>query len=411
MDTTRRHFLQGAVALPAVAARPLGNAAAGDPPLLSRRELGLDPDLVYLNTASAGPTPKRILASTIEAWQRLETEPVYMGYSPAPDSIVSAADRVRGKAAALIGCSADEILLTRGTTDGITTLANSIRLKEGDRVLLTDQEHEGGEVGWQHRQRRDGIVVDRVSIPIGDNDTDAITARFAAAIRPRTRVIGFSHVLSPTGLLMPVAEIAGLAKKHGALCIVDGAQAVGAMAVDVRALGCDAYATSGHKWLMGPKGTGFVFISEGATGDIQPPQWFSDRKFGSNSFGLGPMTLAIGLGQAIDDMLAIGMHRVEAHNLALRHLFYAALADIASLQLVSPPPGPLATALVAAALPPGVDSKLMRIRLHDRHRVVLKMAEKRWFNGIRFSPHIFNVEADVGKAMAALRAELGNWQP
>ena len=100
-----------------------------------------------------------------------------MGYSPAPDSIVSAADRVGGKAAALIGCSADEILLTRSTTDGITTLANSIRLKEGDRVLLTDQEHEGGEVGWQHRQRRDGIVVDRVSIPIGDNDTDAITTR------------------------------------------------------------------------------------------------------------------------------------------------------------------------------------------------------------------------------------------
>jgi selenocysteine lyase/cysteine desulfurase len=121
------------------------------------------------------------------------------------------------------------------------------------------------------------------------------------------------------------------------------------------------------------------------------------------------MTLAIGLGQAIDDMLTTGMQRVAAHNLALRHLFYAALADIASLRLVSPPPGPLATALVAAALPAGVDSKLMRIRLHDTHRVVLKMAEKRWFNGIRFSPHIFNVEADVGQAMAALRTELTNW--
>jgi selenocysteine lyase/cysteine desulfurase len=406
MDTTRRHFLQGAVALPTVATGALGHAVASDALLLSRRELGLEPNLVYLNTASAGPTPKRVLARTIEAWQRLETEPVYMGYSPAPDSVVSAADKVRGKAAALIGCTADEILLTRGTTDGITTLANSIRLREGDRVLLTDQEHEGGEVGWQHRQRRDGIVVDRVGIPIGDNDTGAIVARFAAAIRPRTRVISFSHVLSPTGLRMPVAELAELAKARGVLCIVDGAQAVGSTAVDVRALGCDAYATSGHKWLMGPKGTGFVFISQAAADQIQPPQWFISHEFGANSAGLGPITLAIGLGQAIDDIMAIGMARIEAHNLALRNLFHAALAGIPALRLVSPPPGPLATALVAVALPPNIDSKLMRVRLHDRHRVVLKMAEKRWFNGIRFSPHIFNGVTDVDKAMAALRTEL-----
>jgi selenocysteine lyase/cysteine desulfurase len=87
----------------------------------------------------------------------------------------------------------------------------------------------------------------------------------------------------------------------------------------------------------------------------------------------------------------------------------AALADMPSLRLVSPPAGRLATALVAAVLPSAVDSRQMRVRMHDRHRVIVKMAEKRWFNGIRFSPHVFNVEADVGIAMAALRAELRDW--
>jgi len=409
MDTTRRLFLQSAAALPAIAARAPDRGLPGNLPLLARHELGLDADLLYLNTASAGPTPKRVLARTIEAWQRLETEPVYMGYSRNPDSVVTAADGVRGKAAALIGCSADEILLTHGTTDGITTLANSIRLREGDRVLLTDQEHEGGEVGWQHRQWRDGIVVDRVSIPIGDNDIGAILARFAAAIQPRTRVVSFSHILSPTGLRMPVAEIAALARSRGALCIVDGAQAVGSIAVDVRALGCDAYATSGHKWLMGPKGTGFVFIGQAAAAELRPAPWFVDRAFGANSAGLGPIPLVIGLGQAIDAIFAIGMARIETHNLALRDLFYMALADIPALRLVSPPPGDLATPLVAAALPGNIDSKLMRVRMHDRHRVVIKMAEKRWFNGIRFSPHLFNSEPDVDRAMTALRAELRDW--
>src|SRR4051812_7998535 len=215
MDRIRRHLLQAALALPAAASMSRGGAARAEAPLLSRRELGIDPDLVYLNTASAGPTPRRVLDRTMSAWQRLETEPVSMGYYPVPGTVVTAADEVRGKAAALIGCSPDEILLTRGTTDGITTIAHSLRLREGDRVLLTDQEHEGGEVGWLHRQRLDGIVVDRVAIPIGDSDTGAIVRRLAAALRPRTRAISLSHVLSPTGLRMPIAEIAALARSRG----------------------------------------------------------------------------------------------------------------------------------------------------------------------------------------------------
>lgn len=406
--TTRRLFMQAATLLPALTTSPARAALAESHDLLPYRAFGLDPGLTYFNTASAGLTSKRVLARTIEAWRKLESDPVPMAYYPAADTVVTAADQVRGKAAKLIACEPDEILLTRGTTDGITTLANSIRFREGDRVILTDQEHEGGEVGWLHCQRRDGIVVDRVNIPIGDRDISAIVARFAAAIRPRTRVISVSHVLSPTGLRMPIAEIAALARSQNIICVVDGAQAVGGLPVDVRALGCHAYATSGHKWLLGPKGTGFVYVSKDAGELIAPPQWLYGRNFGSNSAGLGPLTLMIGLGQAIDDLAAIGLARVETHNLGLRNRFYARLATFPGLRVVSPPPGPLATALVAAELPVSIDSKLLRERMHDRHGVVIKMAEKRWFNGIRFSPHIFNDEDQVDFAIAALRTELGD---
>ena len=196
----------------------------------------------------------------------------------------------------------------------------------------------------------------------------------------------------------------------GALCIVDGAQAVGEIAVDVKALGCDAYATSGHKWLMGPKGTGFAYIDNRVGDAIAPAEWLLDRRFGSNSAGVGPMALAIGLGEAIDHMLALGVARVEQHNLALRNRIYGEFARIPELRLVSPPPGPLATALVAAELPAAIDSRLVLKRMHDRHRIIIKMAEKRWFNGIRFSPHIFNTAAEVETALTALRTELANWR-
>ena len=406
---TRRRLLQLLAGFPAAAAAPavIAKRAGAFP---TSQELGLKPGLIHLNTASAGPTPNRVLQRVVTAWHQIETDPVRMSYAPDSDSAVTAADRVRSKAAALVGCTSDEILLTHGTTDGITTIVFSIRLREGDRVLLTDQEHEGGEAAWLHRQRLDGIVVDRVTIPIGDCDTAAVLRRFEAGIGPRTRAICVSHVLSPTGLRMPIAEIAAIARRRGVLCVVDGAQAVGQIGVDVKALGCDAYATSGHKWLMGPKGTGFVYISKDAGDAIAPPAWLMGKHYGSNSQGLSPMMLAIGLGEAIDRMMIIGMSHVEQHNLTLAGHIYSAFARIPALRIVSPPPGRLATALVAARLPDVIDSRFVRQRMHDQHGVSIKMAEKRWFNGIRFSPHIFNDEEQVQKALVALRSELNGFQ-
>jgi selenocysteine lyase/cysteine desulfurase len=401
-QTTRRAFIASVATVPALAAAPPTTAASER---LEQTELCLKPGLIHFNTASAGPTRKSVFERTVEAWRQLESDPVRMAYYPDPDTAASAADRVRIKAAGLIGCSAEEILLTRGTTDGITTLAHSIELARGDHVLLTDQEHEGGETGWLHRQNRDGIVIDRVHIPIGDGDTGAIVRRFEAGIGPRTRAVSVSHVLSPTGLRMPVAEIAALARSKNCLCIIDGAQAVGGIDVDVKTLGCDAYATSGHKWLMGPKGTGFAYIRRESSQAISPAQWLFDHRFVSNSAGLGPIPLAIGLGEAIDRAQALGMPAIEQRIIALRNRFYAELGTFAGLRMVSPPPGPLATALVAIVLPDQIDSKAMRDRLHDRHGIIAKMAEKRWFNGLRFSPHIFNDEAQVDVALSALRTE------
>jgi len=405
IPATRRSLLQSIAGFSAVAAASPAKAdRAGAFP--RDWDFGLPPGVIHLNTASAGPTSERVLQRAIAAWYKIESDPVRMSYGADPDSVVSAADAVRGKAAMLVGCTPDEILLTSGTTDGITTIAHGIRLREGDHVLLTDQEHEGGETGWLHRQRLDGIVIDRVSIPIGDHDTVAILRRFESGIGPRTRAISVSHVLSPTGLRMPIAEIASIARSRGVLCIVDGAQAVGEIAVDVKALGCDAYAASGHKWLMGPKGTGFVYISQDAGDVIAPPEWLMGKRYGSNSQGLGPMTLAIGLGEAIDRMMEICMSRVEQHNLALARRIHAAFADMPELEVVSPPPGPLSTALVAARIPDAIDSRILRQRMQDRHGVIIKMAEKRWLNGIRLSPHIFNDDVEVEKALSALRSEL-----
>jgi selenocysteine lyase/cysteine desulfurase len=298
-------------------------------------------------------------------------------------------------------------MITRGTTDGMNTLAGGIRLASGDRILTTDQEHEGGEACWQHRARRDGLQIDRIAIAPEERDTGAILRRFAAAITPATRVISVSHVITTTGLRMPIAGISALARNHGVLCIVDGAQAVGAIQVDVKALGCHAYATSGHKWLMGPKGTGLAYVSREADGQIEPMRWELGRTYGSESTGLGPQPLAIGLGAAIAALRETGMAEVERHNVALRNYAWGRLSDYPRIELVGPPPGPDNTPLVAFRLPAGIVARDLRIRLAERHDVVVKSAEPRWLNGLRLSPHVFNTERDIDAALAALRAELG----
>ena len=362
--------------------------------------------LIHLNTASLGATPRVVLDHVLQAWRDLESDPVRMAYFKDSDTVVAAAERVRARAAALLGCDADEVLITRCTTDGMCTVAQGMRWTARDRVLTTDQEHHGGSYCWEYEVQRRGAAIDRVTIAPEDHDTAAIVRRFAAAITPATRAISVSHVITSTGLLMPIAQISAVAHAHGIVCVVDGAQAVGGMPVDVKALGCDAYATSGHKWLMGPKGTGLLYVSKNASAAIQPIQWQEDHRYSANSAGVGPLPLAIGLGAAMERLQAIGLSEVERHNLALRNRAYAGLKKIPKLSIVSPPPGPLATALVTCKLPDKIDSMALRNKLFDKHRIVIKMIEKQWFNGIRLSPHVLNSEADVDAVLEALRVEV-----
>lgn len=253
-----------------------------------------------------------VLERTIEAWRELESDPVAMTYYQTPQTVLSAAERVRERAAGFLGCDADEVL-----------------------------------------------------------------------------------------------EIATIARERGILCVVDGAQAVGAIPVNVKSLGCHAYATSGHKWLMGPKGTGLLYVSRDAGAAIQPIQWQDGHRYGAESAGVGPLPLAIGLGAAIQRMQDIGMAEVERHGLALRNRAYAGLQQIAKVRLVGPPPGPHASAMVTCVLPDGIDSKMLRDALREKHGIIVKMIEKHWFNGIRLSPHVLNSTGDIDAALQALQVELG----
>lgn len=401
----RREFLSVIGMASAVGAVPMVTPVA-DPgaPKRGQSEFLMAPGLTYLNTAALGPTPRAVLDRTLEAWYQLESNPVRMAYHDG--AVHVATDRVREGLASFLRCTAEEILITRSTTDAMNCLVQGIRFRSGDRILTTNHEHEGGTICWEYAARRQGLELDMVQIPMAEHDPQRIVQFIADAIKPRTRVISVSHVFTSNGLRLPIAEIAALARSRGILSVVDGAQALGQFDVNLKALGCHAYAASGHKWLMGPKGTGLLYINREAAADIAPLQLEDGKRFVSNATGIGALPLVIGLGAAVDRLDVQGMPAVERCILDLRHHVFNGLAKISKLHLESPPKGPGATALVACRLPPDVQAQHLQSVLREKYGIMVKRVEPRFFNGIRLSAHIFNTEAEIDFALRAIRTEL-----
>jgi selenocysteine lyase/cysteine desulfurase len=190
------------------------------------------------------------------------------------------------------------------------------------------------------------------------------------------------------------------------VAVVDGAQAIGAGPVDVKALGCHVYATSGHKWLLAPPGTGLLYLSEELGTTIEPIALQAGRASYSASSGVASIPSILGLGAAFEYVSAIGLDRIEAYNLALRNRLYAALQGVPKARVVSSPPGPLASALLTFRLPDAIESGGFQQLMREKHKIELKVVPKNWFNGIRVSTHLFNSEQDLDALVAALKIEL-----
>lgn len=412
MPHQRRDFLASLAAIAAVGtvvpASLAPQAARGTPPgmprgLANSDDVLLDPALTYLQTGSLGPTPRPVFDRTVAVWRELELDPTTQGYG----ALERGMETARERAAQLIGCRTGELVLTRSTTEALNWVAQGIAWSAGERILTTDQEHPGGRACWDWVARRFNVTLDVVPIPPGENDPAAIVHRFAERMTPKTRVLAFSHLLTSTGLRMPAVELSALARRAGALAVVDGAQAVGGIAVDVKAIGCHVYATSGHKWMLAPKGTGLLYLSSELGDRVDPVALQSGREVYTASSGVTSIPSVHGLQAAIEYHTGIGTARIEAHNLALGRYLHDALQRVPRLRVVSAAPGPLASPLLTYELPPSVNAGALHQTLLTKHRVLVKVVPANFLNGQRISTHLFNTERDVDALITALRTELG----
>ena len=371
-------------------------------PLIGPGDLLLTPGLVHLQTGGVGAVPRPVFEAMAAAQREVEADPARATYGPGMGEL----EKVRARAAALVNAAAEDIILTTSATAGMFLIAQGLKLTHGDHVLTTDHEHPGGRLGWEWAARRYHIEVDAIPIAPDESDPQAIVARFADRILPRTRVISISHVLFTTGVQLPVAELCALAREHGCWAVIDGAQGPGAMPVDVHQLGCHAYAASGHKWLLGPKGTGFVYISSEMSGALDALPLAAGRQPGSDSTGIVNIAGLRGLGAAIDFIQALGPERIAEHNLALRRELHAELSRFNQVHIPAPADGPLTSANLAFCLPETTDLAALRRNLVMRHQIYIRTVELAGFKGLRASLHAYNGSDDIRRLVEALRAEL-----
>jgi selenocysteine lyase/cysteine desulfurase len=372
-------------------------------PLIPREDLLLAPGLVHLQTGGVGAMPRPVFEAMRAAEVEVEADPARETYGPG----MSHLEKVRAKAAALVNAGgAEDIFLTTSATQAMFLVAQGLNFTHGDHVLTTDHEHPGGRLGWEWAARRYHIEVDAIPIAPGETDPRAIVERFADRILPRTRVISISHVLFTTGVQLPVADLCALGRDHGCKVVVDGAQGPGAMPVDVQALGCHAYAASGHKWLMGPKGTGFLYLAPEMSGALDALPLAAGRRPGSDSTGIVNIAGLRGMGAAMDYVRELGPERIAAHNAALRRELHAALSRFNQVMIPAPVDGPLTSANLTFCLPDSVDLAAIRRHLVQRHKVYIRTVELAGFTGLRASLHAYNGSDDIARLVDALRAEL-----
>ncbi|HEX6180569.1 MAG TPA: aminotransferase class V-fold PLP-dependent enzyme, partial [Chitinophagaceae bacterium] len=357
--------------------------------------------LTYLNTGTLGPCSKTTIKESLKVWEELESFPVkFYGKSGAEEF----AEKTRSVAARFLGCDISEMMITSSTTSGMNAIAQGLRLKPGDRILTTSQEHGGGLLCWNYFAKYYGVIVDKINIPPNEHNAELILKKVKEGLNKKTKLISISHVFSSNGLRVPIAEISALAHANGALCIVDGAQAAGAIKVNLKELGCDAYATSGHKWLMGPKGTGLLYISKEAQDIIRPMQFEESHNTYNNGNGVVNLACIVGLAKAIEHLESTGIDKIESNNLSLRNKLYGKLKDLKNVTIISPPDGPLASPMLTLLLPDKIDKNAFVKMLLEKHKLSIRPTHKEFgFNGIRFSVHCFNSARDIDHAADVMR--------
>jgi isopenicillin-N epimerase len=377
-----------------------------------------DPTVVNLNTGSFGPLPRPVFDHATEVRRRLAAEPMDFLVRQMPPLLWHARTRL----ADFLGADPRRLIFAVNVSVAVNLVAASLQLAAPGEILLTDHEYGAMHWCWERAAQSQGLTLRTFPLPTMAESPEEIVAAFDRAITERTRLLFFSHVLSPTGLVLPAKEICALARKRGVLCVVDGAHAPAMVPLQLREMGCDFYGGNCHKWILAPTGSGFLYCaSPGSMELLRPVQvswgWVHDRAHldEPDEFGTTPRIRHLefegtrdycpwlSVPAALDFQENLGWQRVHERNLALAGY---ARQRLARLPVATPAHPELHGFLTAFQLPEKTDAPALRNGLWQRFRIEAPVVERPERLLLRVSTHFYNTEEEIDRLADALSALL-----
>jgi L-cysteine/cystine lyase len=375
-----------------------------------RKQFPLTDSRIYMNNGTFGPSPAVVLEALQKSFTDTNTSGEYGHIEPD-----------REKLAAFVNIKTAEISLTHNTTEGINIMTWGLPLKAGDEVIITLHEHAGNAIPWLNRAKLHGIVLKPFEPKATQQENFDL---IKTLVTPKTRVIAIPHVTCTTGLVFPIKEISAFARSKGIFTAIDGAHGAGTFDLDLHDLGCDLYASSYHKWVLGPNGTGFLYVREevleqiqayqvGAYSDLgwdlyQNPPEFKGYVPTAHRFDYGSQSLPMmrGAVAATEFHREIGKEKIEQRLRELNQYLYDGLIEMtAQVDILSSPEAESRISMVT--FKPINMGYQEAAGLISKEGFRIRQVPESKLDAIRISTHVYNTKADIESFLKATIKVLG----
>ena len=366
-----------------------------------------DRGLINLNNGGVSPSPTVVQEALKRYLDFSNTSPAYSMWR----ILEPQKETIRKRMARFFNCDTEEIALTRNASEGLQICQNGFDLEAGDEVLTTTQDYGRMISTFKQRECRDGIVLKQFKIPIPAENDNQIVNLFEKNITPKTKMILMCHMINITGQILPVKKVVKMAKKYNIPVIVDGAHTFAHFDFDLTDLECDYYATSLHKWLSAPFGTGMLYVRKNKIPGLWPLQASNEcgkddiRKF--EEIGTHPAANYLAIGDALTFHQGIGSKNKEARLTYLRDHWAKRLLKHDGITLhtsLKPKKG----CAIATVQVEGIETSDVAKHLWSKYRIFVVAINHKEFTGCRITPHVYTTIEEIDRFSDAMETILKN---
>jgi selenocysteine lyase/cysteine desulfurase len=373
---------------------PLAAAADEDFWGWVRESFTVSPNIINLNNGGVSPQPKVVQDAHIRYYQYCNEAPSYYMWR----ILDAGREGLREKLAELCGTDTEEIAINRNSTEGLNTIIFGLNLKAGDEVVLSKYDYPNMMNAWKQREKRDGIKLNWIEVPQPIEDDNAIVKLYQDAITPKTKIVHITHMINWSGNMVPAKKIADMAHAKGCEVIVDAAHSFGQVDFKFPDTGADYLATSLHKWLCAPFGSGVLYIKKEKIKNIWAllsagePDGGDIRKF--EVLGTRSMASEMAIGAAVDFHNVIGAKRKEERLRYLKNYWYDKVKTLPKIVQTTSHKPQYSCALANVGFD-GWKAQDIEAKLMEKHKIHTVSIVYEKLNGIRVTPSIYTSVRDL----------------